>query len=139
MSAAVLYRSWQQTRDRRRGIRGQDRCAQPQPRWQAGTNASADLDGDGTNRNAGLTVFRHFDSATVVQGFVGGSPETAWIVGYPLLERIHYLLVAGYDVYGRVGHQLTTRLYMDFLRMEGESNFLALLPMASRDGVRDQW
>ena len=96
-------------------------------------------DGDGTNRNAALTVFRHFDSATVVQGFVGGSPETAWIVGYPLLERIHYLLVAGYDVYGRVGHQLTTRLYMDFLRMEGESNFLALLPMASRDSVRDHW
>jgi hypothetical protein len=96
-------------------------------------------DGDGSNRNAALTVFRHFDSATVVQGFVGRAPETAWIVGYPLLERIHYLLVAGYDVYGRVGHQLTTRLYMDFLRMEGESNFLALLPMASRDSVRDRW
>ena len=33
---------------------------------------------------------------------------------------------------GNVGHQLTTRLYMDFLRMEGESNFLALLPRARR-------
>jgi hypothetical protein len=96
-------------------------------------------DGDGKNENAALTIFRHFDSATVVQGFVGDDPKTAWIVGYPLLERIHYLLVAGYDVYGRVGHQLTTRMYMDFLRMEGESNFLALLPLASRDTVRDQW
>jgi hypothetical protein len=44
------------------------------------------------------------------------------------LERIHYLLVAGFDVYGNVSHQLLTRLYMDFLRMEGESNFLSLLP-----------
>ncbi|HXC50970.1 MAG TPA: fatty acid cis/trans isomerase [Candidatus Limnocylindrales bacterium] len=95
-------------------------------------------DGDGKNRNAALTIFRHFDSATVVQGFVG-EPQTMWVVGYPLLERIHYLLVAGYDVFGNVGHQLTTRLYMDFLRMEGESNFLYLLPMASRDPVRDFW
>jgi hypothetical protein len=96
-------------------------------------------DGDGKNRNAALTVLRHFDSATVVQGFVGEKPQTAWLVGYPLLERIHYLLVAGYDVYGNVGHQLTTRLYMDFLRMEGESNFLALLPLKDRDVVRDRW
>jgi hypothetical protein len=96
-------------------------------------------DGDGKNRNAALTVLRHFDSATVVQGHVGEQPQTAWLVGYPLLERIHYLLVAGYDVYGNVGHQLTTRLYMDFLRMEGESNFLALLPLKDRDVVRDRW
>jgi hypothetical protein len=96
-------------------------------------------DGDGKNRNAALTVLRHFDSATVVQGFVGERPQTAWLVGYPLLERIHYLLVAGYDVYGNVGHQLTTRLYMDFLRMEGESNFLALLPLKDRQTARDHW
>ena len=95
-------------------------------------------DGDGRNRNAALTIFRHFDSATVVQGFLG-SPQTMWVVGYPLLERIHYLLVAGYDVFGHVGHQLTTRLYMDFLRMEGESNFLYLLPASSRETVRDVW
>jgi hypothetical protein len=44
------------------------------------------------------------------------------------LERIHYLLVAGFDVYGNVGHQLNTRLYMDFLRMEGESQFLMFMP-----------
>ena len=82
-------------------------------------------DGDGRNDNAGLTIFRHFDSASVVKGMVGGSPKTAWVIGYPLLERIHYLLVADYDVYGNVGHQLNSRLYMDFLRMEGEFNFLS--------------
>jgi hypothetical protein len=96
-------------------------------------------DGDGHNPNAGLTVFRHFDSATVVQGFVGGPPKTAWVVDYPLLERIHYLLVAGFDVFGNVTHQIATRLYMDFLRMEGESNFLSFLPPARRKELDDAW
>jgi Fatty acid cis/trans isomerase (CTI) len=96
-------------------------------------------DGDGRNSNAALTVFRHFDSASVVQGLVGEPPKTAWVIGYPLFERIYYLLVAGYDVYGNAGHQLTSRLYMDFLRMEGEFNFLVLLPQAARVPTRDYW
>jgi hypothetical protein len=96
-------------------------------------------DGEGRNDNAALTVFRHFDSASVVKGMVGESPKTAWVIGYPLLERIHYLLVADYDVYGNVGHQLNSRLYMDFLRMEGEFNFIVLLPKAQRAATRDQW
>src|SRR5262245_43688574 len=96
-------------------------------------------DGDGRNPNAALTVVRHFDSASVVQGLLGEQPQTVMLIGYPLLERIHYLLVAGFDVYGNVGHQLTTRLYMDFLRMEGEMNFLALLPRSARQAVRDRW
>ncbi len=95
--------------------------------------------GDGYNSNAALTIFRHLDSASVEKGFLGERPQTAWVITYPLLERIHYLLVAGYDVYGNVGHQLNSRIYMDFLRMEGEFNFLALLPKAERDKVRDQW
>ena len=96
-------------------------------------------DGGGVNRNAALTVFRHFDSATVVQGLVGERPQTAMIIGYPLLERIHYLLVAGFDVYGNLAHQLEARLYMDFLRMEGELNVLAFLPKDARNPVRDLW
>lgn len=96
-------------------------------------------DGDGHNNNAALTVLRHNDSATVVKGLQGLSPNTAWVIGYPLLERIHYLLVAGYDVYGNVGHQLLSRLHMDFLRMEGESNFLMLLPEPDRGRERKFW
>ncbi len=96
-------------------------------------------DGDGANTNAALTVFRHFDSATVVKGFVGDAPKTAWLIEYPLLERIHYLLVAGFDVYGNVGHQLNSRLYMDFLRMEGEFNFITLLPADARVPTREHW
>jgi len=96
-------------------------------------------DGDGSNPNAALTVFRHFDSASVRNGFVGDFPESAWVIDYPTLERIHYLLVAGFNVYGNVGHQLMTRLYMDFLRMEGENNFLAFLPVGPRKEIMDSW
>ena len=104
-------------------------------------DVSLDLiwDGDGHNDNAALTVFRHFDSASVHKGMVGSKPQTAWLIGYALLERIHYLLVAGYDVYGNVGHELLTRIYMDFLRMEGETNFLQLLPATARKRERELW
>jgi hypothetical protein len=96
-------------------------------------------DGGGRNPNAALTVFRHFDSATVVQGLIGERPQTVMLLGYPLFERIHYLLVAGFDVHGNAGHQLATRMYMDFLRMEGEQTFLALLPRGARQPVRNRW
>lgn len=96
-------------------------------------------DGDGRNPHAALTIFRNFDNAAVVKGLVGNTPKTAWIIDYPLLERIHYLLVVDFDVYGNAGHQLNTRLYMDFLRIEGEYNFLTLLPLDARLELRDFW
>jgi hypothetical protein len=96
-------------------------------------------DGGGVNQNAALTIFRHFNSATVVKGLVGAEPKTAWVIDYPLLERIHYLLVAGYDVYGDAGHQLFSRLYMDFLRIGGEFNFLYFMPKADRTATLEYW
>ena len=96
-------------------------------------------DGNGNNENRALTIFRHKDAASVVKGLVGETPQTAWVLTYPLFERIHYLLVAGYDVYGNVGHQLNSRMYMDFLRMEGEFNFLSFLPKATQNKVRNKW
>ncbi|WP_440054764.1 fatty acid cis/trans isomerase [Pseudoalteromonas sp. T1lg65] len=95
--------------------------------------------GDGDNENAALTIFRHFDSATVVKGFIGQEPKTMWVIDYALFERIHYLLVAGFDVYGNIGHQLNTRLYMDFLRLEGEQNFLNMLPLSHRQRIKSHW
>jgi hypothetical protein len=95
--------------------------------------------GDGHNDNAVLTIFRHFDSASVIKGFVGDTPKTGWVIDYPLLERIHYLLVAGFNVFGNAGHQLETRLYMDFLRMEGENNLLSFLPKDKRKKIRAEW
>jgi hypothetical protein len=96
-------------------------------------------DGDGVNDNAALTVFRHFDTATIEKGLIGRPPKTAWVIDYALLEKIHYLLVAGYDVFDNVGHQVVTRAYMDFLRMEGELNFLWMLPPDVRDRERAYW
>ena len=96
-------------------------------------------DGRGKNPNAALTVYRHFDSASVTHGLEGDYPETAWVIDYPLFERIHYLLVAGFNVYGNVGHQLNTRLYMDFLRMEGETMFLVFMPAKDRRWIRKSW
>jgi hypothetical protein len=55
-------------------------------------------DGDGSNPNAALTVFRHFDNASVIRGFAGSRPKTMLVIRYPLFERMHYLLLAGYDV-----------------------------------------
>jgi hypothetical protein len=97
-------------------------------------------DGDGShNPNAALTIFRHNDSASVHQGLIGPDPKTAWVIGYPLLERIHYLLVAGFDVYGNVAHQLMSRLYMDFLRIEGEMNFVEFLPKKTQQTELAFW
>lgn len=95
--------------------------------------------GEGENPNAALTVYRHFDSASVTHGLEGSYPETAWVIDYPLFERIHYLLVAGFNVFGNVGHQLNSRLYMDFLRMEGETTFLVFMPAKDRRWIRQSW
>ncbi|MAW82507.1 fatty acid cis/trans isomerase [Marinicaulis aureus] len=86
-----------------------------------------------------LTIFRHFDNATVVGGFVGAAPETAWVIDFPTLERIYYNLVAGFDVFGAVEHQIATRVYMDLLRMESESLFLSFLPPDIRRPLHDSW
>lgn len=109
--------------------------------FKNGSHLTTDIiwDGSGSNPNAALTIFRHFDNASVVQGLVGEQPKTVWVLDYALLERIHYLLVAGFDVYGNFGHQLVTRMFMDFLRMEGESNFIALLPRDMRHQELSSW
>ncbi len=49
------------------------------------------------------------------------------------------MLVAGFNVFGNLKHQLHTRLYMDFLRMEGEDLFLSFLPATHRKSIRDGW
>jgi hypothetical protein len=139
-SNALILTTWEEY-SRRENRFLQAKSEYMQRKFNAPSKVTLDLiwDGDGRNPNAALTVFRHFNSASVVKGLVGESPKTAWVISYSLLERIHYLLVAGFDVYGNAGHQLNSRLYMDFLRMEGEFNFLALLPSAQRDAVRDHW
>jgi hypothetical protein len=86
-----------------------------------------------------LTVYRHFDSASVHKGVLGGLPKTLWVLDYPLIERLYYALVAGFDVYGTMGHQLAVRLYMDTLRVEGETYFLNFLPREKRKEIMESW
>ncbi|HKC50710.1 MAG TPA: fatty acid cis/trans isomerase, partial [Myxococcota bacterium] len=95
--------------------------------------------GAGRNPNALLTVYRHFDNAAVTRGFTGRWPKTAWIMDYPIFERIYYDLVAGFNVFGNVTHQVATRLYMDHLRMQSEDLFLTFLPPAQREPLRASW
>jgi len=86
-----------------------------------------------------LTIYRHFDSASVHRGALGNLPKTLWVIDYPLFERIYYALVAGFDIYGTAGHQLAVRLYMDGLRVEGESYFLNYLPPDKRPELMQSW
>ncbi|MCI5223487.1 MAG: peptidylprolyl isomerase, partial [Candidatus Electrothrix sp. AR4] len=86
-----------------------------------------------------LTVYRHFNSASVHRGVLGELPRTLWVIDYPLLERIYYSLVAGFDVYGTVGHQMAIRLYMDKLRREGEIGFLNFMPATKRMEIQKSW
>jgi len=86
-----------------------------------------------------LTIYRHFDSASVHRGALGNLPKTLWVIDYPLFERLYYALVAGFDIYGTAGHQLAVRLYMDRLRVEGESYFLDFLPPTKRPELMQSW
>jgi hypothetical protein len=101
------------------------------------------LDSIWKGRRAGdgplLTVYRHFDSASVHRGALGALPRTLWVIDYSQFERIYYALVAGFDVFGNVSHQVNVRRYMDFLRVEGELNFVEFLPRAERLPTIRSW
>jgi hypothetical protein len=86
-----------------------------------------------------LTVYRHFDSASVHRGALGRLPRTMWVIDYSQFERIYYSLVAGFDVFGNVSHQVNVRRYMDYLRVEGELNFVEFLPAADRSETIKSW
>ena len=105
----------------------------------AGRSLDDIWDGDGSNDNAALTVFRNFDNAMVSKGFVGGIPKTLWVMDYPMLERTYYLLVVNFNVFGSVATQAETRLYFDLMRANGENNFLHFMPPQVRTAMRDSW
>jgi len=86
-----------------------------------------------------LTIYRHFNSASVHKGVIGELPRTMWVLDYSQLERIYYLLVAGYDVFGNISHQTNIRRYFDYIRMEGESNFLSFMPKERRLDMFKSW
>lgn len=89
--------------------------------------------------NALLTVYRHFDSSNVLYGARGTIPKTVWVMDYQIFEDIYYNLVAGYNMFGPVLHQINTRLYMDISRIESEDMFLSFMPQDQRQKMRREW
>jgi len=108
-------------------------------RFIGGARFSHIWNGNQTNKNAFQTIFRHHDSASIVQGWHGAFPQTSWLLDYPLLERTIYELVVGFNVFGNVSHQAQTRLYFDLIRNEGETNFLRFMPPKARSKLYQQW
>ncbi len=95
--------------------------------------------GDHSGSTPLLTVYRHFDSASVVAGPIGGLPRMAWVLDYPNFERMYYNLVAGFDVYSKAQEQVSIRLYMDLQRREAEHLFLNFMPDDRRRALRKGW
>jgi hypothetical protein len=124
---------WLAYRDKRNAyeiLRRDSYAAAPPPSWStlwAG------------NDNALLSIFRHFDSASVTKGLIGEVPQTMWLFDYPLLERTYYQLAVNFDVFGNVSHQAQTRLYFDLIRNGAEQNFLRLMPAGTREDFLDDW
>ncbi|WP_017905833.1 fatty acid cis/trans isomerase [Pseudomonas asplenii] len=129
-SVLSLWLAYRDKRNEYESLRREAYAAAPAPSWStlwAG------------NDNALLSIFRHFDSATVTKGLIGEVPQTMWLFDYPLLERTYYQLAVNFDVFGNVSHQAQTRLYFDLIRNGAEQNFLRLMPADSRDGYLDDW
>lgn len=133
-----LAPEWKKYRDDRNAY--ERLRAETYGRQQPGGAAFTDIwAGEGHNRNALLTIFRHFDSAAVRQGLLGDIPQTLWLMDYPLFERTYYGLVVNFNVFGSVSHQAQTRLYFDLIRNGAEMNFLRLLPPEARKPLLDDW
>lgn len=86
-----------------------------------------------------LSVYRHFDSASVHRGAKGEFPKTAWVMDYAQFERTYYALVAGFDVFGNISHQTNIRRFMDYIRKEGELNFVHYMPKSNRFDIFNSW
>ncbi|MBC8881364.1 fatty acid cis/trans isomerase [Pseudomonas cerasi] len=125
-SVLSLWLSYRDRRNEYENLRRDSYAKMPAPGWStlwAG------------NDNALLTVFRHFDSASVNKGLIGDVPHSMWLFDYPLLERTYYQLAVNFDVYGNVSHQAQTRLYFDLIRNGAEINFLRLMPADLREDM----
>jgi hypothetical protein len=97
-------------------------------------------DGEGSNPNAMLTIYRHAGySVSVHHGQVGEIPKTFGLINYATFERIYYDLVAGFNIYGSLKHKINSRLMITQLRRELEDNYLSLLPEKLRRTERKKW
>ncbi|MBA1220312.1 fatty acid cis/trans isomerase [Pseudomonas fulva] len=129
-SVLALWRAYRDKRNEYEKLRREAYADMPAPGWSTLWTG---------NDNALLSIFRHFDSATVTKGLVGDVPLTMWLFDYPLLERTYYQLAVNFDVFGNLSHQLQTRLYFDLIRNGAEVNFLRLMPAEARQDILSDW
>jgi hypothetical protein len=104
-----------------------------------GWSLDAIWDGDGSNRNAWLTILRHETNVSVLKGARGGMPRSLWLISYAGFERMYYDTVAGFAYWEGDGRKLKTLLFFNFLRQAFEDHFLTLLPAKDRDAIRHEW
>ncbi len=95
--------------------------------------------GNKTDPDALLTIFRHGTNASVHKGLIGGKPPTLWVLNYSNFERIYYNLVADFEPWGSSAHKASTWNYMSRHRSEAEERFISFLPESHRKSVRFQW
>ncbi|KAF0866007.1 fatty acid cis/trans isomerase [Pseudomonas sp. LD120] len=129
-SVLSLWLSYRDKRNEYEALRRDFYAEAPAPSWSSLWAG---------NDNALLSIFRHFDSASVTKGLIGEVPQTMWLFDYPLLERTYYQLAVNFDVFGNVSHQAQTRLYFDLIRNGAEQNFLRLMPAGTREEFLDDW
>jgi hypothetical protein len=129
-SVLTMWLAYRDKRNAYESLRSDTYAAAPPPSW-SGLWAG--------NDNAMLSIFRHYDSASVNKGLVGEVPQTMWLFDFPLLERTYYQLAVNFDVFGNVAHQAQTRLYFDLIRNGAEVNFLRLMPANARDDLLGDW
>lgn len=101
-SVLTLWHSYRDKRNEYEALRSKTYARAPAPSWStlwAG------------NDNASLSIFRHYDSASVNKGLIGEIPQTLWLFDFPILERTYYQLAVNFDIFGNVAHQAQTRLY----------------------------
>jgi hypothetical protein len=116
------------------------RSARVQKLYPQGPKLTDLWNGDGNiNPNAALTIFRHFDGASVHNGLLGANPRSVNVFDYAIFERVYYTFAAEYNVFGSIRHNLSTREYADVLRREGEDLFLSFFSPNDRMILRKNW
>lgn len=96
-------------------------------------------DGNKSDKDAWITVFRHGMSASAHSGPMGQLPETLWVLDYGNYERLYYDLVVLFKVWSKATDQLGTWKTMSDVRAHGEDLFLMFFPEEMRSDLRLQF
>lgn len=96
-------------------------------------------DGDKSDKNAWVTVFRHGTSSSAHYGPMGQFPETMWVLDYGNFERLYYDLVVLYRPWGPAVSKVSTWSTMSEVRSHAEDLFLFFMPESKRAELRHEF